>query len=826
MGRHSVPRAENRVAARVSHMIRIRYRHVVTGRSGLRVFRLISVTLFAWFASTGNTCLAFCPHELLVLVNANSEDSIAVANHFVAARGVPALNVITLDLPASVLRRGGDITPEDFTQRIWEPAWEALHQRGLTRQVRAWIYSAGFPSRITRKPGLSLTGITFLRNQIPADDQVSQARYISPYFCGPAQEDGAKNPTVAIPWYQDKLGEEAPLPAMMLGFTGARGNRLGEVLEAIQRGARSDHSKPKGKVFLVTRDDIRSRCREWQYKATVRELKDLGIKSSIVTRYPTKIESALGILSGSEFIPDAQEFRLPPGAMAEHLTSHAGQFAVMYQTMLTYWIRKGATASCGTVVEPLALWPKFPHARFFAHYGAGCTMIESFYLSIASPLQILLVGEPLARPFAEPLDAVWDEAEEEDPMTFRLRVKPPHEELEIAAQFLIDGMAATPFQKDLTLQIPAGRLIPGPHELRAVVVSVTSVRRWTQISRVFEVDAGGARLDLRLAGGERQVQKDHDAIFEVHCSPPARRVEIVKGADRLALLDAGEDRAVVPARRLGLGPSPIQAIALLPDGRPLRSRCLVVDVVPNETPLTMGKVRVNRQEGNIVVRPGIRGLDPGIPAALEVYALAPLEAIRETTVGDSKVNVRRREMEISTGDGFDVCLIDEDPPAGLEGLSTTVRWQRVRDRLREVSAGIVFNYRDPQHFDVFGLFRGLGLGFASRNGNQWSEHEAVGMPMFPDEPYVLSIEATETEGLVGRALGHGALRWSAGGLQAQPIGFLAGKHLTACFSPMGTLLAAGPLPPEGSVIIPDVDRPLRIRLRQGTRFAEAQTKAP
>ena len=36
----------------------------------------------------------------------------------------------------------------------------------------------------------------------------------------------------------------------------------------------------------------------------------------------------------------------------------------------------------------------------FVHYAAGCTMMESFYQAIRCPLQIVLVGDPLAQPWA------------------------------------------------------------------------------------------------------------------------------------------------------------------------------------------------------------------------------------------------------------------------------------------------------------------------------------------------------------------------------------------------------------------------------------------
>src|SRR5262249_46080998 len=63
-------------------------------------------------------------------------------------------------------------------------------------------------------------------------------------------------------------------------------------------------------------------------------------------------------------------------------------------------LRNGAAGSSGTVAEPLALWQKFPVPAIHVHYAAGCSLAEAFYQSLAGPYQTLVVGDPLARPFA------------------------------------------------------------------------------------------------------------------------------------------------------------------------------------------------------------------------------------------------------------------------------------------------------------------------------------------------------------------------------------------------------------------------------------------
>jgi len=130
-------------------------------------------------------------------------------------------------------------------------------------------------------------------------------------------------------------------------------------------------------------------------------LADYGGTFQVAKQWPDHSTPVGGLSAGMKIIPENRSFNLIPGSAAEHLTSLAGHFYSPLQSKCTQWIRHGAAASCGTVSEPFALWPKFPHYRFFSHYRSGLTALESYMASVASPFQLLIVGDPLARPFAE-----------------------------------------------------------------------------------------------------------------------------------------------------------------------------------------------------------------------------------------------------------------------------------------------------------------------------------------------------------------------------------------------------------------------------------------
>ena len=118
----------------------------------------------------------------------------------------------------------------------------------------------------------------------------------------------------------------------------------------------------------------------------------------IVTNdFPGSSSSIMGLFCGAETVRPSDMGAFAPGAVAEHLTSWGAEFQ-RPQTKCTAWLDAGATATCGSVVEPYANANKFPRHVFLSITRGGCSVLESFYQSVASPLQQLF-WDPLARPY-------------------------------------------------------------------------------------------------------------------------------------------------------------------------------------------------------------------------------------------------------------------------------------------------------------------------------------------------------------------------------------------------------------------------------------------
>jgi uncharacterized protein (TIGR03790 family) len=427
--------------------------------------------------------LALGPHELLILANGSEPDSVEVARKYALLRQVPECNVLVLKgLPPFKQGQKPEILPEDFTRLIWAPALREASERGISNQILAWAYSSHFPIRILSQPPISIQGLTFVRNQMPLAADIAKGSYESPLFAGPDGPQKNSYGPQSFDTYRDFLRDEMPLPSMMLGYIGERGNTKAEVLACMQRGVVADATHPPGGIYFVISDDVRSKCRQWQFGKAALGLRQDGIEATVGKSFPAGKENVIGVMMGLADVEPERVGSFAPGAMAEHLTSAAAIFSSPNQTKLSRWIAAGATASAGAVWEPMSYWQKFPNARFFNHYSTGATMIESFYLSIRCPLQLLLVGEPLSAPWAESatlsINNLGVAELIEKPRVIEVNVKAQPGVVFRRFVYLIDGVVRGE-GPSFTLD-PAG-LMPGEHILRVVAHKTGFMR-----SQIFE----------------------------------------------------------------------------------------------------------------------------------------------------------------------------------------------------------------------------------------------------------------------------------------------------------------------------------------------------
>ncbi len=538
------------------------------------------------------TAQAQMPHEVLLLVNRNSQPSLLAANTFAAARQIPKLNIVHLDIPESVYGGSATVTPEEFTKLIWEPASAAAQARGIAPQIMAWVYSVDFPIRVKTDPGdrkqMSVGGLTFMRNKMPGLSLVEDGKYLSKLFAGPnerlkiplsslslgMQKNGLGMDSTVPPeaaYLQFGLGDRMPLPSMMLGYVGEKGTDIQTVLQTIQRGRASDYRGQRQGIYFVTSDDVRSTCREWQYASAVEELKQRGIGAVATTNFPAGAQNVMGLMMGSKTVDPSAITSFAPGAMAEHLTSWSAEFQKP-QTKMTEWLKAGATASAGAVVEPYSNPNKFPSARFFAHYASGCTMLESFYQSIACPLQSLLVGDPMAKPYAVPLSVkVLGSSRFKRDFTYFAQAECRIQKVKFLYSFLLDGKEIREVSEEPSVYIHIAKLADGYHELRAVARIKHLVQFAALFDKPFTVDRMGRSVSI-LPDVVKIGKNEHSVKVEIGGMEMPEKLWLVSGEQVLDEKDYSADTELVLDELLiGEGANRIRAIAIYADGMEVSS---------------------------------------------------------------------------------------------------------------------------------------------------------------------------------------------------------------------------------------------------------------
>jgi hypothetical protein len=454
----------------------------------------------------------------------------------------------------------------------------------------------------------------------------------------------------AIGWLPN--GEPAAKPpdgmryllSTMLAVTSGRGNSVREAIAGLRRSAAADGIRPPGTVYYVQNSDIRSTTRQWGFASAVRQLAALGVRAEVVQGVlPDKKADVAGVMIGAaDFRWKASGSTILPGAICEHLTSCGG---IMHeaggQTPLSELLRYGAAAASGTVTEPYAIQNKFPTAFLHVYYASGCTLAEAFYQSVRGPYQLLIVGDPLCRPWARipqvSIDGLAPGAVVKGQFAIRPKISGA---MKIARyELYLDGRRAAVTPPVAELRLPSADLSDGYHELRLVVVTADLAETRGHASLPFVVDNRG--LSLHVEPLPKTVTLDQTLTLRAKM-PGAKRIVFVHDGRELGTIAAAEGAVTVPATKLGLGKVRVRAVAFLgdavqptppkpsaPEAKPAASKAK--PAIPEGKPAAP-ETKPAAAEAKPEAEKGPKPADfyLGAPIELEILPPQPLAALRET----------------------------------------------------------------------------------------------------------------------------------------------------------------------------------------------------
>jgi len=334
--------------------------------------------------------------NVAVVVNQNSSNSVQLGNYYCEQRQVPPQNLLRTSWG------GGNIVwqKSDFESVILSPLLFMLSTRQLTNQIDYVLLSMDFPYKVTDTNGVNSTTTTLFNGFIPD-----------------------------IPWPQ---WPSCSLPdASSNSYAGgeclfrsvAPGNRktnfltvmltssnLAQAKLVIDRAVASDSTFPTQTVYLAKSPDV---SRNIRYSLFDNALFDTRLRGNY-SMQRTNAEPSyyfgaiLGLESGwgNPYVIGSASF--VPGALADNLTSKGGYiFEPNDHFNILKFLTLGVAGCFGTVIEPCAYLGKFPSPQNYLYQARGFSMAECYYQSVTNPYQGLLLGEPLAAPFALPSIGSW-----------------------------------------------------------------------------------------------------------------------------------------------------------------------------------------------------------------------------------------------------------------------------------------------------------------------------------------------------------------------------------------------------------------------------------
>ncbi|HTV43667.1 MAG TPA: TIGR03790 family protein [Candidatus Sulfotelmatobacter sp.] len=326
----------------------------------------------------------------VVVINQASSNSCQLGNYYCQERDVPPQNVLYINWTNGNTLWASD----DLQTNLITPLLDMLADRDLTNQIQYIVLSMDIPFETS--DGSTADGTT------------------SALFYGLRVGDGT-DPLGTTNSYAASEGifsQNTPLvgaPGYSFLTTMITGDTLAQAEQLVDQGVASDGTFPQQPVVLAKSSDTARNVRYPFFDNAIFNVNLLGVSTILRTNTDSVLwpGGCMGFETGlANFtVPDGM---FVPGAMADSLTSFGGViFGSNSQTSEFAFIDGGVAGSYGTVSEPDNDTQKFPNPQVYFYQARGFSLAESYYQSINEPFLGLIVGEPLAAPFAQPGNGQW-----------------------------------------------------------------------------------------------------------------------------------------------------------------------------------------------------------------------------------------------------------------------------------------------------------------------------------------------------------------------------------------------------------------------------------
>jgi hypothetical protein len=248
--------------------------------------------------------------------------------------------------------------------------------------------------------------------------------------------------------------------------------------------------------------------------------------------------------------------KIRPGAIIDNLTSFGGVLAKgAGQTPLTEFLKHGAAGASGTVVEPYAVPNKFAAASIFIHYARGCSLAESYYQSVLGPYQLLIVGDPLCRPWAKIPTVAAAGVEPGATVRGDLELRPS---ARTAAghsvdrfELFVNGLRLDHCAPGGTLRLDTTRVADGRTELRVVGIEADAVETQGETAIEVAIDNRGKALEISASATE---VREGGPLTLTAKGAGLQTIVVYCQSHPIGLINGSDGTVNVDTSHVGLGP--------------------------------------------------------------------------------------------------------------------------------------------------------------------------------------------------------------------------------------------------------------------------------
>jgi hypothetical protein len=205
---------------------------------------------------------------------------------------------------------------------------------------------------------------------------------------------------------------------------------------------------------------------------------------------------------------------------------------------------------------------KFPLPYLHVHYARGCTLAEAFYQSVAAPYQLIIVGDPLCRPWAKIPKIDVAGIAEDGTLSGKVSLKPSAKggAAEVDRfEFFLDGALIGHCMKGDTFELDTAIHSDGAHELR--VVGAESGPIETQGRAILPVTFANHGLTMTFEVSPRRTSLGQRIRLSAK-APGARQIIFYSAGQKLASVNGASAATAINTDTLGDGPVTLRAIAV------------------------------------------------------------------------------------------------------------------------------------------------------------------------------------------------------------------------------------------------------------------------